>query len=135
MERVDGRLIFSATDLINHLECPHLTHLNIEVALAREEIERSRSDTTDLVARKGDEHERNYLTQLIEEGREVVEIGAVPASGIENEPHIDGAARDLGGTRAGARETVAAMRAGAEVIYQGVPLHLPDGGLKDTEDA
>ena len=112
MEHVDGRLIFSATDLINHLECPHLTHLNIEVALGRVEIERSRSDTTDLVARKGDEHERNYLAQLIEGGREVVEIGGVPANGIENEPRIDGAARDLsaardlgdlGGTRARAR--------------------------------
>ena len=105
MERVDGRLIFSATDLINHLECPHLTHLNIEVALGRAELEQTRSDTTDLVARKGDEHERNYLAQLIEEGREVIEI--------KSEPGFDG-------TRAGARETVAAMKAGTEVIYQGV---------------
>jgi hypothetical protein len=32
MELVDGNLIFSATDLINHLECPHLTQLDIEVA-------------------------------------------------------------------------------------------------------
>jgi predicted RecB family nuclease len=105
MERVDGRLIFSATDLINHLECPHLTHLNIEVALGRTDLARSRSDTTSLVARKGDEHEQGHLTQLIGEGREVVEI--------ESEPGLEG-------TRAGARETVAAMRAGAEVIYQGV---------------
>ena len=34
MELVDGQLISSATDLINHLECPHLTYLNIEIALA-----------------------------------------------------------------------------------------------------
>jgi len=33
MERVDGELIFSASDLINHLECPHLTQLDIEVEL------------------------------------------------------------------------------------------------------
>jgi len=105
MENVDGSLIFSASDLINHLECPHLTHLNIEVALGRAEFEPSRSDTTELVARKGDEHEQGYLAQLIEEGREVVEI--------ESEPGLEG-------TRAGARETVAAMKAGAEVIYQGV---------------
>ena len=105
MELVDGQLIFSATDLINHLECPHLTHLNIEVALGRENLEPSRSDTTNLVARKGDEHERAYLAQLAAEGREVVEI--------ENEPGLEG-------TRRGARQTVAAMKAGAEVIYQGV---------------
>lgn len=41
MEHVDGRLIFSATDLINHLECPHLTHLNIQVALGREDPSRA----------------------------------------------------------------------------------------------
>jgi predicted RecB family nuclease len=105
MERVDGRLIFSATDLINHLECPHLTHLNIEVALGRAELTETRSDTTDLVARKGDEHERAYLAQLRADGREVIEIKSEP--GLE-------------GTRVGARETIAAMRNGAEVIYQGV---------------
>ena len=105
MERVDGRLIFSATDLINHLECPHLTRLNIEVALGRTDLTETRSDTTNLVARKGDEHEQAYLAQLRADGREVVEIKSEP--GLE-------------ATRAGARETVAAMRAGAEVIYQGV---------------
>ena len=105
MELVDGQLIFSATDLINHLECPHLTHLNIEVALGREDLEPSRSDTTNLVARKGDEHERAHLDRLAGEGREIVRI--------ESEPGLEG-------TRAGARETVDAMRAGAEVIYQGV---------------
>jgi uncharacterized protein len=105
MEHVDGGLIFSATDLINHLECPHLTHLNIQVALGREDPEPSRSDTTNLVARKGDEHERAHLDRLAEEGREIVRI--------ESEPGLEG-------TRRGARETVEAMRAGAEVIYQSV---------------
>jgi predicted RecB family nuclease len=105
MERVDGGLIFSATDLINQLECPQLTHLNIEAALGWEDLEPSRSDTTNLVARKGDEHERAHLDGLAEEGREIVRIES--ESGLE-------------GTRRGARETVEAMRAGAEVIYQGV---------------
>ena len=105
MEHVDGQLIFSASDLINHLECPHLTHLNIEVALGREDLEPSRSDTTNLVARKGDEHERAHLNRLAGEGREIVRIASEPG---------------LVGTRAGALETVAAMKAGAEVIYQGV---------------
>jgi hypothetical protein len=104
MEHVDGRLIFSATDLINHLECPHLTRLNIQVALGREDPEPSRSDTTNLVARKGDEHERAHLDRLAEEGWEIVRV--------ESEPGLEG-------TRRGARETVEAMRAGAEVIYQG----------------
>jgi predicted RecB family nuclease len=105
MELVDGQLIFSASDLINHLECPHLTQLDIEVALGRMELTETRSDTTELVARKGDEHERDYLVQLRYDGREIVEI--------KDEPGLEG-------TRAGARRTIEAMRAGAEVIYQGV---------------
>ncbi|HEY1457263.1 MAG TPA: TM0106 family RecB-like putative nuclease, partial [Solirubrobacteraceae bacterium] len=102
---MDGTLIFSASDLINHLECPHLTQLDIAVALGRLELTETRSDTTELVARKGDDHERDYLAQLRSDGCEVVEI----------EPD-----RSLEGTRQAAQRTVQAMRAGAEVIYQGV---------------
>lgn len=105
MENVDGGLIFSASDLINHLECPHLTYLNIEVALGKADLTPTRSDTTDFVARKGDEHEGAYLAQLVAEDREIVEI--------ESEPGLEG-------TRRGAERTIEAMRAGAEVIYQGV---------------
>jgi predicted RecB family nuclease len=105
MERVDSRLIFSASDLINHLECPHLTQLDIEVALGRVDLTQTRSDTTELVARKGDQHERDYLLQLRYDGREIVEIKS--ESGLE-------------GTRLGAKQTIEAMQAGAEVIYQGV---------------
>src|ERR1035441_1939236 len=105
MESVDEQLIFSATDLINHLERPHLTQLDIEVALGRIDLTETRSDTTELVARKGDEHEQAYLAQLRSEGREIVEIAGEP--GLE-------------GTRAAAQQTIEAMRAGAEVIYQGV---------------
>jgi uncharacterized protein len=106
MELVDGQLIFSATDLINHLECPHLTHLDTEVALGRLSLTETRSDTTELVARKGDEHEQTYLAGLRADGREVVEIKS-------EQPGLEG-------TREGAKQTVEAMNAGAEVIYQGV---------------
>jgi uncharacterized protein len=106
MERVDGELIFSASDLINHLECPHLTQLDTEVALGRLSLTETRSDTTELVARKGDEHEQTYLAGLRSDGREVVEIKSEQPG--------------LGGTREGAKQTVEAMNAGAEVIYQGV---------------
>ena len=76
MELVDGTLIFSASDLINHLECPHLTQLDIQVALGRVDLTETRSDTTELVARKGDQHEREYLAQLRSGGCEIVEIEA-----------------------------------------------------------
>src|ERR1035441_3847695 len=105
MELVDGTLIFSASDLINHLECPHLTQLDIQVALGRVDLTETRSDTTELVARKGDQHEREYLAQLRSGGCDIVEIEAD---------------RSLQGTRQAATQTIEAMRAGAEVIYQGV---------------
>jgi len=57
------------------------------------------------VARKGDQHEREYLAQLRSGGCEIVEIEAD---------------RGLEGTRQAATRTIEAMRAGAEVIYQGV---------------
>jgi predicted RecB family nuclease len=127
VQHLDNRLILSATDLINYLECPHLTHLDIEVAIGRIELEPTRTDATALVARKGDEHEQAYLAHLIAEGHEVVEI----ESGLdldvedEDEPGLDDSGsgdseRGLDGLRRGAARTVEAMRAGAELIYQGV---------------
>ena len=104
MQLIDDHLLLSASDLINHLECPHLTHLDLEVATGRASIERTRTDSAELVARKGDEHELAYLESLRAAGREVVEID-------NGGPGLDGLTR-------GAERTREAMRAGAEVIYQ-----------------
>jgi len=105
VQRVDDKLILSATDLINHLECAHLTHLDLEVAQGRLKIEETRTDSADLVARKGDEHELAYLQSLRADGRDIAEI--------ENE-------RGLDGLRRGAERTLRAMREGREIIYQAV---------------
>ena len=105
MERVDDRLILSASDLIDFLECPHLTHLDLQVVTGRLKLEATRTDSADLVARKGDEHELAHLAAIKEAGLDVVTI--------ESERGFDG-------LRRGADRTLEAMRAGAEVIYQGV---------------
>ena len=70
------------------------------MALGRVPIEPSRPESAELVVRK---HELAYLASLREAGREVVEI--------ERE-------RGLGGLEEAAARTRAAMRSGAEVIYQ-----------------
>lgn len=57
MQLVDDRLILSASDLINHLECAHLTSLDLGVARGALTLEETRTDAADLVARKGDEFE------------------------------------------------------------------------------
>ena len=105
MQLVDDRLILSASDLINHLECAHLTSLDFGVARGALMLEQTRTDAGDLVARKGDEFELAYVESLRAAGREVVEIVSEP--GLE-------------GLRRGAGRTLDAMRGGAEVIYQAV---------------
>lgn len=71
MQLVDGRLVFSPSDLNNHLECEHLSRLELTVArgdLARPAID---NPTADFIARKGDEHEAAYLARLGAEGHDV----------------------------------------------------------------
>jgi uncharacterized protein len=105
MQLVDDRLLLSASDLINYLECAHLTRLDLEVVRDEVVLDETRTDAADLVARKGDEHEEAYLESLRATGREVVEI--------DSEPGLDGLQR-------GAERTLQAMRDGVEIIYQGV---------------
>lgn len=117
MHLLDGQLLLSATDLVNHLECAHLSHLDLEVASGRLELEATRTDTADLLSRKGDEHEAEWLAQLRAEGTDVVEIPAAPYG--------------LDGLRAAVDATTAAMRAGAKVIYQAA---LMDGRWRGFAD-
>src|SRR3954454_1332358 len=105
MQLIEDRLLLSASDLINYLECPHLTRLDLQVVRGEIVLEETRTDAADLVARKGDEHEQAYLGSLRAAGRDVVEI--------ESEP-------GLAGLQLGADRTLEAMQHGAEVIYQGI---------------
>jgi len=100
-----NKLHLSATDLANHLSCPHLT--NLSLSAAREEIVAPEWQAPHLVVlrQRGMDHERGYIQSLMEQGLEVVDYGSE--------------AED----RAFAR-TVAAMEAGVTVIYQG---YLRDG--------
>jgi predicted RecB family nuclease len=105
MHHYDGQLVLSPSDLNNFLECRHLTQLDLAVVEGRFEAPDGRTARADLIARKGDEHEAGYLRSLKESGSEVVEI-------------------DRGDdVRIGAETTLAAMRSGAEIVYQGAFLH------------
>ena len=104
MERIDGALVLSPSDLHHFLECEYLTQLEIEVANGRVLEERRRPEA-DLLAVKGEAHERAQLTQLRVHPANVVEI-ANPW--------------DHGGWIEAGRATCDAMRCGADVIYQAV---------------
>ena len=104
MNRIDGRLVLSPTDLVGGLTCEHLTQL--ELAVTRGALQRPvRADPElDLLARRGEVHER---TQLLRLGAGRGWVAEIP----DDEEFV-------AGLQAAEAETLAAMRAGADVIYQ-----------------
>jgi predicted RecB family nuclease len=104
MQFLDGRIIYSATDLNNYLECGHLVALERLTALG--EMHRSeRHPTLDLLAGKGEQHEQRYLEILRTQHGNVREIED-PGHSIE-------------GIERAAAATIAAIAEGVPVIYQG----------------
>jgi predicted RecB family nuclease len=96
---VDGRLVVSPTDLTNFLACRHLTQLDLAVAVGDLTPPADDDEALAVLRERGLAHELAYVEGLRAEGRSIVEIGA-------------------GDLRQGERDTLAAMRAGVDVIYQ-----------------
>ena len=107
MDRIDGKPVYSATDLVAYLACEHLTQLE-RAALAGLVARPIRDDPElDVIRRRGFQHEARFLADLRAAGREVVEIAK------------DGSSADRGEElRAAAALTIDAMAAGPDVIYQ-----------------
>ena len=107
MQEIDGRHVFSATDLVGYLACEHLTNLD-RAALAGK-VARPHFDDAelDVIRRRGIEHERRYLADLVAQGRTVTEVQ--PDGYWAKEPGVLQRAAD---------ETAAAMQRGDDVIYQ-----------------
>src|SRR5712692_1591919 len=105
MQFLDGRLIISPSDLTGFLECEHLTQQ--ELAAARGEIERPERKDPELevLTRRGLEHEARHLAAMRTSHRRVVEF-----------PFPEGTIARLSQAH---NQTVAAMREGVQVIYQG----------------
>src|SRR4051794_36498705 len=104
MQRVDGTLFFSPSDLNHFVECEHLTTLDL-LAIDGRGVAKEKDPQAEIIRTKGFEHEQAWLTHLRDEGKQVIEIAA--------------SGGDVDWDRDAAR-TEAAMRDGAEVIYQGV---------------
>ena len=119
MQRLHSQLLLSATDLVNFHECEHLTALD-RAALDDKALKAQRTkpdDQAELFFRKGNEFETSYLEDLKREypkPGQVVEI-----------------AKQLRNPAASAAQTLAAMQAGAEIIYQATFL---DGDLVGHAD-
>ncbi len=108
MQLADNRIVYSATDLVGFLECQHLARL--ERAAVHGHLRRpDRKDVVlDRISQRGIEHEQRFLQARRDEGLSVVEIPRHPDL-LYPERRTRG--RD---------ETLAAMRAGPDVIFQAV---------------
>ncbi len=99
MFKENGQVMLSATDVVNHLACEHLTTLNLQ-AIDNRGMVPAEDPQLALLQRKGDAWERRYLQQLRDAQRTIVEIP-----------------REL--SRADAiAATHRALRSGADIIYQ-----------------
>ena len=106
MQRIEGQLLLSPTDLTKHLACAHVTTLDLLALDGRGGGSLGATapdDALQLVFRKGTEHESAYLQRLRSAGLSVAEIAT---------------RFDLEGRRQAEAETLAAMREGVDVVYQ-----------------
>jgi uncharacterized protein len=104
VQRIEGQLVLSPTDLTKHLACPHVTTLDLAALDGQAQgVAKAADEALDLLFSKGMDHERAYLQRLRQEGRVVTEIRT---------------RYDIAGRIEAEQQTHDAMRAGADVIYQ-----------------
>ena len=100
MQKTSGGILYSATDLVNFLECAHLTVLdlqNLETPLPKAEDD----EQAKLIQDKGTDHESTYRDSLREKHASFIDIAAV------------------GNDRNARRQaTLRAMQDGIEIIFQ-----------------
>jgi predicted RecB family nuclease len=101
MQKIADQLRFSASDLVGHLDCHHLTALDAAVARGTATKPKIWDPVLETLAERGRAHERQYVQKLKASGLSVVEIegGGISAPLVA--------------------QTLEAMRSGAAVIYQG----------------
>ena len=110
MQLIDGRLVYSATDLVAFLECRHLANLERAVALRHLRPPFRDDPVLDRMARRGREYEARFLESLGAENLAIREIRppdtVSPSRAVESEHAA----------------TLQAMRDGVDVIFQAVLL-------------
>jgi predicted RecB family nuclease len=108
-----GDLVLSPTDLTKHLECAHLTTLDLAVARGERPEPAHLDEALELVLARGLDHERAYLEQLRRAGKSIAEIPV----GIDIDRQVE--------------LTGEAMKIGADIVYQAAFLHGGERGHAD----
>jgi predicted RecB family nuclease len=117
MQAIDGELILSATDVVGFGACGHRTALDREVALGIRAKPQVDNPMGALLGGQGDAHQEAMLDRYRAAGLSIVKI-PVPGHGPDALPAAEA-------------QTVEAMRAGADVIYQATFFDLPWRGHAD----
>jgi uncharacterized protein len=99
MKIVEGKIYLSASDLSTHIACPHATLLNLEAAKGLRKPPGQSYAALQVLQQKGEEFERGYLEQLKNQDEKIIEI-------------------DKTNPREALEQTLHAMAAGADIIYQ-----------------
>jgi predicted RecB family nuclease len=113
MQKSGAQFRFSASDLVGHLDCHHLTALDAAVARGSLNKPKIWDPVLQTLVERGLAHEREYVETLRQSGVSVVEIagGGISASQVD--------------------QTLEAMRSGADVIVQGALLQGAWSGRAD----
>ena len=100
MKTTSGAVRLSASDLSNHLACPHLTALDLAVATGSRSLPTWHSPDAWVLQQRGMEHEKAYIDHLAAEGVAICDL------------------REIDNDDKALAETVAAMELGAPAIAQ-----------------
>lgn len=114
MHLVGTNLNLSASDLVGHLNCGHLTALDRQVAYGTLRKPQIYDPMLEVLQERGAQHEAAYIEYLRQAGHEIVVI--------------DGRGIDEGAVE----NTLAAMRSGAQVIVQAALSSVPFVGRADV---
>lgn len=106
MRFIGSDLILATTDLTKFVRCDYATLMDhgTKNGTITPLAHRPPSPMTELIARKGDEHEHTYVERLRAEGKQIVTVEKAPWT--------------LDALRRAEAETLAAMRSGADFVYQ-----------------
>jgi uncharacterized protein len=108
MQLFDSKLVYSATDLIGHGACSHMTKLSIAHKLELVDIEPVEIvGMAAIAAVRGGEHELNVLAFMKDQGRSVTDLSDLPH-------------KTRAELVASAQTTKEALSRGDEVVYQGI---------------
>jgi len=101
MKKLNGKIQLSATDLVGHLNCVHLSALDVQVASGFIPKPDHYDPLLEILRERGHQHEQAYIEHIESSGYEITTIEGV----------------DI--TDAAVASTLDAMRSGKDIIVQG----------------